>query len=74
MDETDICVVFGGNVRRIRRAKNMSQETLAELADVHRTYVSGIERGSGRNPTIQAVAKIAKALEVKPGELFDKQE
>jgi len=71
MDETDICVVFGGNVRRIRRAKNMSQETLAELADVHRTYVSGIERGRGRNPTIRAVAKIAQALEVRPGDLLD---
>ena len=74
MDETDICIVFGSNVRRIRRAKNMSQETLAELADVHRTYVSGIERGNGRNPTIRAVAKIAKALEVKPWELLDEKE
>lgn len=71
MVQPDICIVFGKNVRRIRRAKDMSQETLADLANVHRTYISGIERGSGRNPTIRAAAQIAVALEVPVAALFE---
>lgn len=71
MVQPDICIVFGKNVRRIRRAKDMSQETLADLANVHRTYISGIERGSGRNPTIRAAAQIATALEVPVAVLFE---
>lgn len=49
----------------------MSQEALADLANVHRTYISGIERGSGRNPTIRAAAQIAVALEVPVAALFE---
>ncbi len=42
---------FGLNVRRRREAAGLSQEALAEKADLDRTYISGIERGT-RNPTI----------------------
>lgn len=67
----DICKHFGANVRRIRRAKDMSQEELAHRADIHRTYLSALERSGGRNPTIRVVERIAKALDVKLGELLD---
>lgn len=67
----DICKHFGANVRRIRRAKDLSQEELAHRADIHRTYLSALERSGGRNPTIKVVERIAKALEVTLGELLD---
>ena len=67
----DICKHFGANVRRIRRAKDLSQEELADLANIHRTYLSALERSGGRNPTIKVVERIAKALDVTPGQLLD---
>ncbi len=48
----------------------LSQEEFAHRADVHRTYVSDIELGK-RNPTIEIVEQLAKALEVTPGSLLD---
>lgn len=71
MDNEDICRRFGQNVRRIRRAQEMSQEKLAELSELHRTYITGLERGSGRNPTIRAADRIARALKVPLGALFE---
>jgi transcriptional regulator with XRE-family HTH domain len=71
MDNEDICRRFGQNVRRIRRTQELSQEKLAEMADLHRTYITGLERGSGRNPTIRAAYKIAKALGVPISTLFE---
>lgn len=52
---------FGKNVRSCREAVGLSQEALAEKADLDRTYVSGIERGV-RNPTILSAARVAAAL------------
>lgn len=52
---------FGSNVRKLREAKNWTQEKLAEKADLDQTYISGIERGE-RNLTILSVAKLATAL------------
>lgn len=66
----DICRRLGKNVARLRGQAGMSQEAFADHAGIHRTYISDIERGA-RNPTIKVVAKIAKALSVTPGELFD---
>lgn len=60
---------FGDNLRRIRFAKNISQEQLAELADLHRTYVSSVERGE-RNVTLQTVEKLANALDVSMSKLM----
>jgi DNA-binding XRE family transcriptional regulator len=64
--------IFGNNVRKLRENKGWSQETLAEKAELHRTYVSGIERGV-RNPTLTIVFKLAAALAVRPGVLTDER-
>jgi transcriptional regulator with XRE-family HTH domain len=48
----------------------MSQEAFADHAGIHRTYISDIERGA-RNPTIEVVERLAKALEVSAGNLLD---
>ena len=60
----------GLNVRRAREALGISQEELADRAEIHRTYISGVERGV-RNPTITVLEKIAKALKVKASVLLD---
>ena len=67
----DIRARLGQNVRRLREAKGWSQEDYADRAGIHRTYVSDIERGR-RNPTIAVVEKLAKPLEVEPGQLLDR--
>ncbi|MCJ2183931.1 helix-turn-helix domain-containing protein [Novosphingobium sp. 1949] len=66
----DIKKRLGKNVATLRKAQGMSQETFADHAGIHRTYISDVERGA-RNPTIEIVAKIAKALNVTPGQLLD---
>lgn len=57
----DVLKRIGRNVRRLREAKGFSQEQLAFEADMHRTYVSGIERGV-RNPTATVLERLATAL------------
>jgi transcriptional regulator with XRE-family HTH domain len=61
---------FGRAVRTAREAKGLSQEQLADLANVHRTYLSGIETGS-RNPTLEVVDRLARALDVSPAALLE---
>ena len=61
--------VVGRNVRKFREALKLSQEQLAFETDLHRTYISGVERGI-RNPTVLVVDRLAKALKVKPHELL----
>jgi len=60
---------FAANVRRLRKARGLSQERLAFEAGLHRTYVSGIERGL-RNVGLDNIGVIAKALDVEPAELL----
>ena len=62
-------LAFGLNVRRRREALDLTQEALAEKADLDQTYISGIERGL-RNPGILNVGKIAKALRLTTAELW----
>lgn len=66
----DIRKRLGRNVRRLRDEKGWSQEEFADKADLHRTYISDIERGA-RNPTILVVEKIAIALGVRAASLLD---
>jgi transcriptional regulator with XRE-family HTH domain len=53
--------VFGSNLRREREGRKLTQEKLAEKADLDPTYISGIERGV-RNPSLLSIVRIAKAL------------
>lgn len=59
----DIRQLAGRNVKELRKARGLSQEELAFNCNLHRTYISGVERGV-RNPTITVLAKIAVALDV----------
>jgi transcriptional regulator with XRE-family HTH domain len=61
---------LGLNLQRLRREKSWSQEDLFLESGIHRTYISGIERGI-RNPTVTIVAKLAKTLGKTMGDLLD---
>lgn len=65
----DICVIVGKNIRALREDKGWSQEELADRTDLHRTYISGIERGV-RNPTVIIVEKIARQLSVNAADIL----
>jgi transcriptional regulator with XRE-family HTH domain len=65
----DLRPLFGARVRALRTARGLSQEQLAERADMHWTYVSGVERGV-RNPGLNSIGRIARALGVAPDELL----
>ncbi len=69
--QSDIKKRFGKAIRRRRRELDLSQEELAERAGLHRTYVSDIERGD-RNPSLENIEKLAKALNIKVFALFIK--
>ena len=62
-------VQFGKKLREIRLKKNLSQGDVSRILDVHRSYISGLERGM-RNPSLLTVRKIAKALGVNAKELI----
>lgn len=61
---------FRQRVRLLRRKQGISQESLAHIAGLDRTYIGGIERGL-RNPSLRNINKIAKALKVSIKELFE---
>lgn len=59
----DVRARVGLNLQQARRERGLSQEELAHRANVHQTYLSGIERGR-RNPTVTVLHKIAAALDL----------
>lgn len=59
---------FGKRIKQIRLKKNFSQGDVARILGVHRTYISGLERGK-RNPSLLTVHKVAKALGVSVKEI-----
>ena len=61
---------LGKRIRELRKARGISQERLAELADVHENHIRRIERGEA-NPSYLVALRIARALRVKPSELID---
>ncbi len=61
-------VALGREIRRHRKAHNLSQEGLAERADLHRNYIGFLERGE-RNPTAKTLFQIARALDLDLGAL-----
>ena len=70
MNSEKVLIEFGLKVKKLREQKGLSQEKLAELANVHRTYIGMIERAE-RNITLLNIQKIAKALGVKISSLVD---
>ncbi|MBD2098481.1 helix-turn-helix transcriptional regulator [Trichocoleus sp. FACHB-591] len=60
---------FGKAIRRRRRELDITQEKLAELAELHRTYISNLERGDA-NPTLDMINRLAKALDISIAQLF----
>lgn len=65
----DVRSRLGANVKRLREQLGLSQEQLAFDADMHRTYISGIERGV-RNPTVTVLERLAMALKTKSADLL----
>ena len=65
----DLVQLLGTNVRKWRKLRGMSQEELALDADMKRSYVSDLERGT-RNPSVRALGRLAAALKVGPDELL----
>lgn len=62
-------VAFGAALRRFREQRAITQEKLAELADLHTNYVSSVERGE-RNLSLHNIAKLAFALEIPVSRLM----
>ena len=61
--------ILGATVRALRIERKLTQEQLADLCDLHRTYVGAIERGD-RNVSLKNIVIIAQALNVEPSELL----
>jgi transcriptional regulator with XRE-family HTH domain len=72
MDATakQVAAIIGPRIRRIRRGQELSQEALADYAEIHRTQISLIEHGE-RLPRIDTVIRLAGGLLVPPCELLD---
>ena len=61
---------LGARIRYLRQQKNLSMEDLALEAEINRNYLCDLERGS-RNPTVNVLNKIAKALDINLSTLFE---
>lgn len=68
----EILVILAENLRRFRKDKNISQEKMAELCGLHRTYIGSIERCE-RNVTLSTLEIFAKILEITVPDLLIKQ-
>lgn len=68
----DVRVRVGLNLQAFRRERALSQEELAHRADIHQTYLSGVERGR-RNPSILVLQRIAVALDIDLEDLTKKR-
>ena len=71
--QTDIQKSFGSTIRKLRISKGVSQETFADLCNLHRTYISDIELGK-RNVSLENIERIAIALQVPITKLFEEVE
>src|SRR3974390_1250386 len=70
MTSVDVRKEFGAAVRAHRLRLGLSQENLAERAELHRTYVTDVERGAG-NLSLEVIARVARALKISIGALFN---
>lgn len=69
MGEREKLQIFGAVVRKRRTEQGLSQESLANLAGLHRTYISMLERGT-RNPSLTVILQIAEALDTTAATLM----
>jgi len=65
--------ILADNLKRVRCERGYSQEKLAEIVYLHRTYISGIERGT-RNVSLRNIEKIARALDLPVIDLLTEPE
>jgi DNA-binding XRE family transcriptional regulator len=66
----DVKAKFGRSMRAIRKERGLSQEDLAHVVGLDRSYIGGVERGE-RNVSLENICRIARALKVQPGMLLD---
>lgn len=70
MPDRELLLKFGRRIRRLRTARGLTQEQLAELTGFHRTYIGMIERGE-RNLSLTNIATFAETLELSISELLN---
>lgn len=70
MNANELLKILGGKIKAIRKSKKVSQEKLAELAELHPTYISNIEQGKV-NASIYSYYMIAKALDIQFQDLLN---
>ncbi|WP_084760721.1 helix-turn-helix domain-containing protein [Cohnella panacarvi] len=68
INENEIKTDFGNAIRKVRTQKDYSQERLAEISGLHRTYISEVERGD-RNISLVNIIKLCKALDISLSQL-----
>ncbi|PTA51826.1 XRE family transcriptional regulator (plasmid) [Shewanella morhuae] len=66
---TSITITFGTKIRELRKSRGLSQESLADLAELDRSYIGGVERGD-RNISLINIQKLSIALNVNIAEFF----
>ena len=69
MDKEELNATYGSNIKKIRKSKDFSQETLAEKADISPSFLSDIENGK-KWGAFETLVALANALEVEPYELL----
>jgi transcriptional regulator with XRE-family HTH domain len=70
MNEKQLLTNFGLNLKNLRKTKNLSQEELAHMCELDRTYISSIERGK-RNLSLINIYKLSKALNISVCQLLE---
>ncbi|MED4012940.1 helix-turn-helix transcriptional regulator [Priestia aryabhattai] len=73
MESANLKQIFGQTVKKYRQEKSISQEKLAEITGLHRTYISEVERGT-RNVSLINIIKIAKGLDINSSQIFMEME
>lgn len=70
MNKIEANIKFGKRIKELRTAQRLSQEQLSYQCEINRTYMGAIERGE-KCPSLIAITKIAKGLNISLKELFD---
>ncbi|WP_298941327.1 helix-turn-helix transcriptional regulator [uncultured Psychromonas sp.] len=67
--KTSITISFGNKIRELRKSRGLSQESLADLAELDRSYIGGVERGD-RNISLNNIQKLSIALKIEIADFF----